>query len=111
VPEFPYIVTRQQCSHRHPFPGVDISATAGDQIMLSLVDFQPRSVVPPHRHPHEQMGLLLEGQLTFTIDGREHTVLPGQMWRIPGGVVHQVVAGDRPAKALDVFHPVREDYL
>ena len=35
---------------------------------------------------------------------------PGQMWRIPGGVVHGCVAGDQAAKAIDVFHPVREDY-
>jgi hypothetical protein len=32
------------------------------------------------------------------------------MWRIPGGAVHSAVAGDNPVKALDVFHPIREDY-
>ena len=56
------------------------------------------------------MGLLIEGVLTFTIDDQVHTVRPGQMWRIPGGVVHKAVAGDQPVKALDVFHPIREDY-
>jgi hypothetical protein len=25
-------------------------------------------------------------------------------------VVHSAVAGDQPVKALDVFHPIREDY-
>jgi quercetin dioxygenase-like cupin family protein len=106
----PYIVKREQCSHHLIFPGVDIYTAAGDQIMLSLVEFEPHAVVPPHSHRHEQMGLLLEGELTFTIGGQVTTVSPGEMWRIPGGVVHQVVAGDRPAKALDVFHPIREDY-
>jgi hypothetical protein len=33
------------------------------------------------------------------------------IWRIPGGVVHRVRALDHPAVALDVFHPIREDYL
>jgi hypothetical protein len=33
------------------------------------------------------------------------------MWRIPGGVVHKVVAVDGPVRALDVFNPVRDDYL
>jgi hypothetical protein len=32
------------------------------------------------------------------------------MWRIPGGVVHSCIAGDEPVVALDVFHPIREDY-
>jgi len=32
------------------------------------------------------------------------------MWRIPGGVVHQATAGSTPVRALDVFHPIRDDY-
>ena len=106
-----YIVSREDCSHHGIFPGVNIYTTAGDQIMLSLVEFEPHAIVESHSHPHEQMGLLLEGELIFTIDDQEHTVRPGQMWRIPGGVVHNAVAGNQPVKALDVFHPVREDYV
>jgi quercetin dioxygenase-like cupin family protein len=106
-----YIVTPDQCSQHDIFPGVRINTTAGDQIMLSRVHFEPHSVVPPHQHPHEQMGLLLEGELRFTIAGQQFDVRPGQMWRIPGGVEHSVEAGDRPAVALDVFCPIREDYL
>ena len=80
-------------------------------MMLSFVEFEPHSVVEPHSHRHEQMGLLLEGELTFTIGDEEHIVKPGQMWRIPGGVEHKAVAGHQTVKALDVFHPIREDYL
>ena len=105
-----YVVSREDCSHHSVFPGVDLYTTAGEQIMLSLVEFEPHAVVESHSHPHEQMGLLIEGVLTFTIDDQVHTVRPGQMWRIPGGVVHKAVAGDQPVKALDVFHPIREDY-
>jgi quercetin dioxygenase-like cupin family protein len=54
--------------------------------------------------------MLLEGELTFTIGDQTRTLHPGEMWRIPGGVVHSAVAGDQPVKALDVFHPIREDY-
>ena len=80
-------------------------------MMLSLVEFDPGAVVESHSHPHEQVGLLVEGELTFTIGDHQETVQPGDMWRIPGGVVHSAVAGDQPVKALDVFHPIREDYL
>ena len=107
----PYVIDRQQCSHHRIFPGVDIFTVAGQQLMLSYVEFEPHAVVQPHSHPHEQMGLLLEGELEFTIGGQKHTVRPGQMWRIPGGVLHSAVAGSEPVRALDVFHPVREDYL
>lgn len=106
-----YYVTREQCSRHNIFPGVDIFTTAGKNLMLSYVDLQPHAVVEPHSHPHEQLGMLLEGELTFTIGGEKRTLKPGDMWRIPGGVEHGAVAGDMPTKALDVFCPVREDYL
>jgi len=105
-----YFVRPSDTSQHQIFPGVQIHTAAGEHMMLSLVVFDPRAVVEPHSHPHEQMGLLLEGELTFTIGGQTETLHPGDMWRIPGGVVHSAVAGDQPVKALDVFHPIREDY-
>jgi quercetin dioxygenase-like cupin family protein len=105
-----YIVRKEDCSHHTIFPGVDIHTTAGEKMMLSFVEFEPKSEVKPHSHPHEQMGLLLEGELTFIIGDERHVVQPGEMWRIPGGVVHSAIAGDKPVKALDVFYPIREDY-
>ena len=105
-----YVVSQNECSRHNIFPGVDIFTLAGDQLMLSLVEFEPGAVVELHSHPHEQMGLLLQGELQFTIGGEVYRVRPGEMWRIPGGVEHGCVAGDEPVRALDVFHPVREDY-
>ena len=79
--------------------------------MLSVVNFEPGSVVADHAHPHEQMGMMISGQLEFTVAGITQVLGPGEIWRIPGGVVHSVRALDEPAVALDVFHPIREDYL
>ena len=106
-----FIVKRDACSHHEIFPGVHIYTAAGEAMMMSLVEFDPGAVVEAHSHPHEQVGLLIEGELTFTIGDHEETVQPGDMWRIPGGVTHRAVAGDRPVKALDIFAPIREDYL
>ena len=50
------------------FPGVEIRTTAGHQLMLSVVRFEPGSVVPDHSHPHEQMGMMISGRLEFTVD-------------------------------------------
>jgi len=105
-----YFVDKKECVHHQIFPGVDIFTASGEQMMLSLVEMQPHAVVEKHSHPHEQMGLMLEGEADFTIGGEQLRVVAGQMWRIPGGVPHKVVALDRPVRALDVFHPPREDY-
>jgi len=93
------------------FPGVEIRTTAGYQLMLSVVRFEPGSAVPDHSHPHEQMGMMISGRLEFTVDDTTRVLGPGDIWRIPGGVVHSVRALEEPAVALDVFHPIRGDYL
>ncbi len=105
-----YFVDKNDCVRHRIFPGVDIFTAWGDKMMLSLVEMEPHAVVEEHSHPHEQVGLMLEGEADFTIGGQQMRVVAGQMWRIPGGVVHKVVALEWPVKALDVFHPPREDY-
>jgi len=107
----PYFVPAGSGSRHQIFPGVEILTTAGAGIMLSVVKFEPGSIVQDHAHPHEQMGMLVSGRLEFTVGGVTRVLGPGDIWRIPGGVVHRVVAFDEPAVALDVFHPIREDYL
>ncbi len=105
-----YVVDKKDCSRHQIFPGVEIFTNHGQHLMLSLVEFQPGAVVEEHSHPHEQLGLMLEGEMEFVIGGQSQIVRPGQMWRIPGGVPHKAIAGDRPVRALDVFYPIREDY-
>lgn len=81
-------------------------------MMASVVDFEPRSIVEWHSHPHEQMGMLLAGTAEFFIGDTRRILSAGDLYRIPGNVRHRVVAiGDEPARALDFFSPVREDYL
>jgi quercetin dioxygenase-like cupin family protein len=106
-----YFVHRADCSQHTIFPGVTIHTAVGQNAMLSLVEFEPHAVVQPHQHPHEQLGMLIEGELTFKIGDEERTLKPGDMWRIPGHVVHSAVAGDKRVVALDVFQPIRTDYL
>jgi quercetin dioxygenase-like cupin family protein len=106
-----YFIPAGSGSRHVIFPGVEIRTTAGTNTMLSVVRLEPESVVLDHAHPHEQMGMLLEGHLEFTVGGVTRVLGPGDIWRIPGGVVHRVRALDQSAVALDVFHPIREDYL
>ncbi len=105
-----YFLRRSDCSCHDLFPGVQLFTATGRQMTLSYVEFQPHAVVERHQHPHEQMGILLEGELTFEIGDEVQLLGPGDMWRIPGGVPHKATAGPAPVRALDVFHPVRDDY-
>jgi quercetin dioxygenase-like cupin family protein len=106
----PYFVPAGEGARHTIFPGVEILSVSGSALMLSYVTFEPGAVVPDHAHPHEQMGMMISGRLEFTVGGRTRVLGPGDRWSIPGGVRHSVRALDGPAVALDVFHPVRDDY-
>ena len=106
-----YFVRSGNGSHHQIFPGVGIETVAGQRMMISVVNLEPESRVLDHAHPHEQMGYLVSGQLEFTIGGVTELLNPGDMWRIPGGVSHRVRAVGGHAVAIDVFQPIREDYL
>lgn len=106
-----YFVDKSNCTHRTIFPGVEIHTSACQQMMLSLVDLQPGAVVEAHSHPHEQVGMVLGGRARFFVGDEEKVLGQGDMYRIPGGVTHRVVALEEGAQALDIFHPIREDYL
>ena len=106
-----YFPTAAECSKHTIFPGVNITTCACDKMMLSYVELKPNSVVAEHSHPHEQVGILLEGKALFTIGGEEKLLKKGDMWRIPGNVKHKVVVLEELTTALDIFTPIREDYL
>ena len=104
-------VDKATCTHRTIFPGVEIYTKAGEQMMLSYVVFQPGAIVEEHSHPHEQVGVVVEGSARFIVNGVERVLTRGDMYTIPGGALHKVIALDEGAVAVDVFHPIREDYL
>jgi quercetin dioxygenase-like cupin family protein len=92
-------------------PGVRMSPLFGEGAMLNLLEFAPGARVPEHAHPHEQLGMVLEGELVLHIDQVERRLRPGHAYRIPGGILHAAWTDEgMPCRVLDVFQPVREDY-
>ncbi len=91
--------------------GPSLKTFWGDNIMISLVELRPGAVVPPHSHPEEQAGYVIEGTLEFTMHGQTRTVGPGEIFFVPRGVEHAVtVSGADTARVVDIFSPVRNEY-
>lgn len=105
-----YFPTSAEMSRHTIFPGVDIQTCAAAEMMLSVVDLAPHAVVAEHAHPHEQVGMVLHGRAMFFIGGEQKTLQAGDLYRIPSNVPHKVIALEEPVRALDIFHPIREDY-
>ena len=96
---------------REIFPGVKITVAWGESLMMSFVRFEwAEALVPTHSHPHEQMGMGLEGEYELIIGDEARVVRAGDVYLIPSNVPHSARALNGPARALDLFHPVRDDY-
>jgi quercetin dioxygenase-like cupin family protein len=90
--------------------GITAQALFGEGVMLTVVELAPDSEVPKHEHPHEQLGVVLKGELRLEVSGTEHVLGELDAYALAGGVEHSARAGRTGATVLDVFHPVREDY-
>ena len=93
------------------FPGVvRRTLNSGDRTTLIEVTLAEGAVVPSHTHPHEQVGYVASGRVRFEIDGEERELRTGDSYLVPGGASHEVTALE-PSVCIDVFSPVREEYL
>jgi quercetin dioxygenase-like cupin family protein len=91
--------------------GVSARPLFGEGAMINLIEFEPGATVPLHSHPHEQLGLVLRGMQALVVDGEPHELGPMDGYVIPGGVEHSAYCGPDGALVVDVFQPVREDYV
>jgi quercetin dioxygenase-like cupin family protein len=92
-------------------PGIDRRTLVHGPATL-MTEFRMRrgAVLPRHAHPHEQTGYLVRGRLRLTVGTDVCVAEPGASWTVPGGVEHGAEVLE-DALAIEVFSPVREDYL
>ena len=91
-------------------PGINARTFWGENMLAAVVDLDANVHLPLHSHPHEQLGIVIEGQIEFNVAGEVKVLQPGEVYVIPGDVEHEARTFDDPVKVLDVFSPVREEY-
>lgn len=82
----------------------------GEKTLMTEFRLEKGAVLPSHSHPHEQTGYMVSGVMDLTIGADTHRLEPGGSWCIPGNAEHSAIALDNSV-AIEVFSPVREDYL
>lgn len=81
-----------------------------DQLMCVENRFEQGAVGPAHSHPHTQITYVVSGRFSFTIDGETHQVGPGDTLLKTDGVEHGCTCLEAGV-LLDIFNPMREDFL
>ncbi|MFT3873096.1 MAG: cupin domain-containing protein [Nocardioides sp.] len=84
-------------------PGVELDGLAGSSVSLAVVTLEPGAVAPVHRHAHEQVGMLIRGQMTLTVAGETYEIGPGEGYVVPSDVPHGAAAGPEGAVAVEAF--------
>jgi quercetin dioxygenase-like cupin family protein len=82
----------------------------GDRVTVARFELKRGGLVPRHSHVNEQVSCILSGVLAFRFDDRELVARAGDVVQIPGGVAHEVAVVD-DALVLDVFSPIRQDWI
>jgi quercetin dioxygenase-like cupin family protein len=81
-----------------------------DHLTIAQFELSRGGVVPRHSHEHEQVTTILSGALKFVTPDAEVIVRQGESITIAPWVEHRVdVLED--AVVIDVFFPVRQDWL
>lgn len=82
----------------------------GTRTLLTEFMLEKGKVLPMHKHPNEQTGYLVSGHIVLIIAGERFDMQPGDSWAIPGDVEHGAEIIENSI-AIEVFSPLREDYL
>lgn len=81
-----------------------------DKIMLVNVEFDKGGVGQMHQHYHSQVTYVISGQFDLTIGDETKRMKGGDAFYIPPNVLHGAICVEKGV-LIDVFSPIREDFM
>ena len=83
----------------------------GERLMVCRLTLAPGTVTAAHEHLHEQLTIVEKGRVRFTLGSHERVFGPGDVLLMPGGFWHGATMLDEEVVLIDIFSPIREDFL
>ena len=84
----------------------------GEKMMMVLNSTLPGCTVPIHTHPHEQVGMVYQGEAIMIVGKEKKHVKKGDFYCIPSKVPHgDSCISKEPFIMFDIFYPVRKDFI
>ncbi|MDQ2898747.1 MAG: cupin domain-containing protein [Acidobacteriota bacterium] len=91
-------------------PLVSRKVIHGETITIARLLLRKGAIVPMHSHANEQIANLESGKLHWVVNGEETIMQGGESFQIAPNVPHMVEALE-DCVVIDVFSPVREDWI
>lgn len=93
------------------FLGVDfVVLSIGKDSMVTKMLYKSTDFVPFHQHPNEQSGYVISGKYKLKFSEEEFLLSEGDTYSIPANVEHSIEIIEA-GQVVDVFTPIRQDYL
>lgn len=81
-----------------------------DEMMVVRVRFEEGSIGVVHQHVHTQSTFVVQGKFEFSIGEEKRIIATGDTCLMPSNILHGCVCLEK-GELLDVFTPMREDFL
>lgn len=92
-------------------PGLKRKIMAYDEnLMLVRVEFETGGVGTLHQHKHVQISHVECGKFEIEIGGEKKVLTTGDAFYVPSNVLHGAVCLEAGV-LIDIFNPMREDFL
>ena len=91
-------------------PGYRVHFIHTDNLTIAYWDIDAGAPLPDHKHPHEQIANVTKGEFELTVGDETKRLVPGDVAIISPNTPHSGKA-ITDCQIIDVFYPVREDYL
>ncbi|MCP4404379.1 MAG: cupin domain-containing protein [bacterium] len=112
IPYFPNPAAAPKFAQMSGLETTVLTGLHDENMMMVLNATLPGHTVPTHSHPHEQIGMVYAGKARLRIGDEERIVQQGDFYAIPANTPHSdTCIGDDPFVMLDIFSPVREDFI
>lgn len=81
-----------------------------DKMMIVKVAFETGGVGTLHHHPHTQASYVSKGKFEIGIGEDKMVLSAGDVYFVPSDIVHGAICLEE-GELIDVFSPLREDFL
>ena len=110
---FPDVVVTLAEEARHSVPEAGLTRLIGaynEKLFLAEHRMEKGWIGARHRHPHDQVVYVVSGRLRVTCGDGPFEIGAGDSFVVRGGIEHQAAALETSV-VIDVFTPIRDDYL
>ncbi len=103
-------VNLKELREKELVPGFKVRFVHSDNMTFAYWTIKAGSSLPGHSHLHEQVVNMIEGEFELTIDGEAKILKAEEVAVIPPHATHSGKSVT-DCRIIDVFYPIREDYL